>query len=79
LPEVAPLAPVAGIRISAVAKAWEDHRERRADNRLFLWGWLSLQQLNSRPSAADAQQQPEPLAVRSLSAPPLADVMAVAP
>jgi asparagine synthase (glutamine-hydrolysing) len=34
---------VPGIRLDQVARAWQEHREGRADHRLFLWSWLSLQ------------------------------------
>ncbi len=44
LPETPPLTPVTGIRMRGVETAWRLHRQRRADNRLFLWSWLSLQQ-----------------------------------
>jgi asparagine synthase (glutamine-hydrolysing) len=44
VPETPPLRPVPGTRLGWVERAWEDHRANRADNRLFLWTWLSLQQ-----------------------------------
>ena len=34
---------VPGIRLDQVARAWQEHREGRADHRLFLCSWLSLQ------------------------------------
>jgi asparagine synthase (glutamine-hydrolysing) len=43
LPKDPPLAPVDGVRMPTVAKAWRDHRSGAADHRLFLWSWLSLQ------------------------------------
>ncbi len=47
LPESPPLAPVAGARMSSIAKAWSDHRTGAADHRQFLWSWLSLQSFAS--------------------------------
>ena len=47
LPESPPLAAVAGVRMSRVAKAWGDHRTGAADHRQFLWSWLSLQSFAS--------------------------------
>jgi asparagine synthase (glutamine-hydrolysing) len=35
--------PIPGMRLDEVARAWQEHREGRADHRLFLWSWLSLQ------------------------------------
>lgn len=43
VPETPPLQPVPGVRMDWVCRAWEDHRAGRADHRLFLWTWLSLQ------------------------------------
>ncbi|MBY0402714.1 MAG: asparagine synthase (glutamine-hydrolyzing) [Cyanobacteria bacterium] len=34
---------IPGINTAFVKKAWEDHRKRKVDHRLLLWGWLSLQ------------------------------------
>jgi asparagine synthase (glutamine-hydrolysing) len=39
----APLAPVTGMRMNRMARAWDEHRAGRADHRLLLWSWLSLQ------------------------------------
>jgi asparagine synthase (glutamine-hydrolysing) len=53
IPEIPPLRPVPGTRLGWVERAWHDHRANRADNRLFLWTWLSLQQaLHGRAPAA---------------------------
>lgn len=43
LPRDPPLAPIAGVRMEHVGKAWSDHRRGAADHRLFLWSWLALQ------------------------------------
>jgi asparagine synthase (glutamine-hydrolysing) len=45
MPKLVPLAPVAGMRMNEVKRAWDDHRSGAADHRLFLWSWLSLQSL----------------------------------
>jgi asparagine synthase (glutamine-hydrolysing) len=51
MPAQAPLAPIAGARLDKVAQAWADHRAGRADHRLFLWAWLSLQCFQGGPAA----------------------------
>jgi asparagine synthase (glutamine-hydrolysing) len=38
-----PFDPVSGIRPAWMKQAWQDHRTGRADHRLALWTWLSLQ------------------------------------
>ncbi|WP_404385124.1 asparagine synthase (glutamine-hydrolyzing) [Caenispirillum salinarum] len=43
VPAVPPLDDVSGMRSKWAADAWGNHRSGRADNRLFLWTWLSLQ------------------------------------
>lgn len=45
MPTTPPMAPLPGVRMDAVAEAWREHRASKADHRLFLWGWLSLQSL----------------------------------
>ena len=45
MPRDPPLAPMGGVLMNRVEKAWRDHRNRSADHRLFLWSWLSLQSL----------------------------------
>ncbi len=57
MPEVPPLAPVAGMRMGRVERAWRDHRQGVADHRLFLWSWLSLQSLDY-PRAGTARVVP---------------------
>jgi asparagine synthase (glutamine-hydrolysing) len=52
MPETPPLARVSGMRMGEVAKAWAEHRRGAADNRLFLWSWLSLQSLGYRMAPA---------------------------
>ncbi len=43
MPKDPPLAPVPGVRMDRVASAWDRHRDGSADNRMFLWSWLSIQ------------------------------------
>jgi asparagine synthase (glutamine-hydrolysing) len=43
VPAEPPLAPLPGISTAWARRAWQDHREGRADHRLFLWSWLSMQ------------------------------------
>jgi asparagine synthase (glutamine-hydrolysing) len=43
LPAHPPLAPMKGVHMSPVAQRWAEHRTGRADHRLFLWSWLTLQ------------------------------------
>jgi asparagine synthase (glutamine-hydrolysing) len=31
------------VRLEWVRRAWDEHRSGRADHRLFLWTWLSMQ------------------------------------
>lgn len=42
-PAEPPMAPIAGVQTEVAARIWSDHRSKRADERLFLWSWLSLQ------------------------------------
>jgi len=42
IPPVPPLPEIAGIRTKDVAERWRRHRAVQADDRLFLWSWLSL-------------------------------------
>lgn len=59
LPTDPPLAPVAGLDIEPVARAWADHRRGAADHRLFLWSWLSLQTFGAgRVDLARAPEAP---------------------
>ena len=46
MPATPPMAPVPGVRMDQVSKAWRDHRQGSADHRLFLWSWLSIQSLD---------------------------------
>jgi asparagine synthase (glutamine-hydrolysing) len=45
VPAEPPLNPLPGVSTDWVRRAWLDHRSGRADHRLFLWSWLSLQYL----------------------------------
>jgi asparagine synthase (glutamine-hydrolysing) len=51
VPPQPPLEPVAGIDIDEVRSWWQEHRQRQADHRLFLWSWLSLQSMIARTPA----------------------------
>ncbi|MBV8736491.1 MAG: asparagine synthase (glutamine-hydrolyzing) [Alphaproteobacteria bacterium] len=42
-PAEPPIQPIDGVRSGWARQAWDDHRAGRADRRLFLWTWLSLQ------------------------------------
>lgn len=52
LPEVRPTAQIDGINFDWVAARWKEHRTGRADHRLFLWSWLSLQSMLAPPPLA---------------------------
>jgi asparagine synthase (glutamine-hydrolysing) len=43
VPAEPPFRPVDGMRIAWARRAWDEHRAGYADQRLFLWTWLSLQ------------------------------------
>jgi asparagine synthase (glutamine-hydrolysing) len=43
VPANPPLAALPGVRLDRIADAWAEHRSGRADHRLLLWSWLSLQ------------------------------------
>ena len=43
VPAEPPLRPIDGVRPAWVRHAWDEHRSGHADQRLFLWTWLSLQ------------------------------------
>jgi asparagine synthase (glutamine-hydrolysing) len=45
VPAEPPFRPIDGVRLAWARRAWDDHRAGRADRRLFLWTWLSLQQM----------------------------------
>jgi asparagine synthase (glutamine-hydrolysing) len=67
MPAKPPLKPTPGVRMQKVAQAWADHRTGKADNRLFLWSWLSLQSLEyfgamtaGLPIVANDMQPPAP-------------------
>jgi asparagine synthase (glutamine-hydrolysing) len=49
VPADPPLYPLPGVRMDQIAAAWADHRSGRADHRLLLWSWLTLQ---THPCAA---------------------------
>ncbi len=79
VPAEPPLAPVAGLSVDWVRRAWSEHRSGRKDHRLFLWTWLSLQHVLGRSSrqrggeanvrsASQAPSRPRQLATESESA-----------
>ena len=43
IPEEPPFEPINGVRLAWVQQAFEEHRAGRADHRLLLWTWLTLQ------------------------------------
>ncbi len=43
IPETPPMRDLPGVRLDRVKELWEAHRLGKADHRLFLWSWLSLQ------------------------------------
>lgn len=45
VPADPPLAPLPGVKMDKIAATWREHRTGRADHRLLLWSWLSLQAL----------------------------------
>lgn len=51
LPKEPPLAPLAGMNMTRIANAWDEHRRGMNDHRLLLWSWLSLQSLRYGPAA----------------------------
>ena len=42
-PKSPPLDPLDGIDCNWVGERWSEHRDVRADYRLFLWSWLGVQ------------------------------------
>jgi asparagine synthase (glutamine-hydrolysing) len=53
VPPEPPLAAIPEIRMPWVSDRWTALRSHRADERLFLWSWLSLQNvINTRPEKA---------------------------
>lgn len=72
-PAEPPLRPIEGVRLGWVRQAWDDHRAGRADRRLFLWTWLSLQHV----AETMATSRPEmPLASRTSPVEPITAVPA---
>lgn len=54
VPALPPLAPVPGLSTGWAAQAWAEHRADRADHRLFLWCWWSLQSVLQREAQRGA-------------------------
>ncbi|MDP2699706.1 asparagine synthase (glutamine-hydrolyzing) [Thalassospira sp.] len=55
VPQNPPLMPVPGMKMNWVKSAWDDHRQDKADHRLFLWTWLSLQHVLGTPLQTGAE------------------------
>lgn len=53
VPATPPLQPVPGMRDGFAERMWQAHRQGRADHRLFLWSWLSLQAVLGREGQMD--------------------------
>jgi asparagine synthase (glutamine-hydrolysing) len=51
VPANPPLAALPGVRLDRIADAWNEHRCGRADHRLLLWSWLSLQHTSATGAA----------------------------
>ena len=51
VPPSPPMEPVSGVDLAKVRSCWREHRQGRADHRLFLWSWLSLQSMIARAPA----------------------------
>jgi asparagine synthase (glutamine-hydrolysing) len=43
VPREVPLDPLPGVSAAWARQAWDEHRSGRADHRMFLWSWLSVQ------------------------------------
>jgi asparagine synthase (glutamine-hydrolysing) len=65
IPAEPPLAAVEGLSSEFARKAWNDHRAGRADRRLFLWTWLSLQYVLRRNSEAELTGAPAAYPMRA--------------
>ena len=59
VPPAPPLAAIPGIRMPWAAERWRAFRSGQADERLFLWSWLSLQSvIHGAPSAVAPIREP---------------------
>jgi asparagine synthase (glutamine-hydrolysing) len=54
VPEAVPAREIAGMKLGWMKRAWDDHRAGRADHRLPMWCWLSLQQIVAQREAPTA-------------------------
>jgi asparagine synthase (glutamine-hydrolysing) len=54
IPAEVPLDPVPSIRIRWVADRWRAFRSGSADDRIFLWSWLSMQNVLRRSALVDS-------------------------
>lgn len=48
VPPLEHVSTVPGLRMSYAERKWDEHRQNMADNRFFVWNWLSLQQAMHR-------------------------------
>jgi asparagine synthase (glutamine-hydrolysing) len=48
----APLEAIDGVDLKWVKKRWSEHRSQKADHRIFLWSWLSIQSVAARSNGA---------------------------
>jgi asparagine synthase (glutamine-hydrolysing) len=61
-PVVPPLAAFDGVKVEGVKKRWAAHRGGKADERMFLWSWLSLQAvLHSNAPSSNKVSRPAAL------------------
>ena len=52
VPPQPPLTPLDGADVGWARDRWREHRELKADHRIFLWSWLSAQSCGATPSGA---------------------------
>lgn len=52
VPAQPPLAPLDGADVGWARERWREHRELKADHRIFLWSWLSAQSVAAAPISA---------------------------
>jgi asparagine synthase (glutamine-hydrolysing) len=58
VPAKPPFSPINGVRLDWVQGAWQEHRAGRADQRLFLWTWLTLQHSIAALGITDRERVP---------------------
>jgi asparagine synthase (glutamine-hydrolysing) len=47
MPAIEPVSVPIGIQMMSIERRWMEHRTGQADHRMFLWSWLTLQQIFS--------------------------------